>query len=64
MATDCSALGLKAKRTRAYRPQTNGMAERFIKTLQPKWAYAMPIASSDERNRWLHRYRSIYNGRR
>jgi transposase InsO family protein len=26
----CSLLGLKAKRTRAYRPQTNGMAERFI----------------------------------
>ncbi len=30
----CTVLGLKAKRTRAYRPQTNGKAERFIKTLQ------------------------------
>lgn len=33
----CSAMGLKAKHTRAYWPQTNGKAERFIKTLQAEW---------------------------
>ena len=60
----CMVLGLKAKRTRAYRPQTNGKAERFIKTLQAEWAYAMPFTSSDERKRWLPRYLAIYNGRR
>jgi len=60
----CSAMGLKAKRTRAYRPQTNGKAERFIKTLQAEWAYAMPFTSSEERKQWLPRYLSIYNGRR
>jgi transposase len=60
----CGAMGLKAKRTRAYRPQTNGKAERFIKTLQAEWAYAMPFTSSEERKRWLPRYLSIYNGRR
>jgi transposase InsO family protein len=57
-------LGLKAKRTRSYRPQTNGKAERFIKTLQAEWAYAMPFNSSEERKRWLPRYLAIYNGRR
>jgi len=59
----CSAMSLKAKRTRAYRPQTNGKAERFIKTLQNEWAYRMPFTSSEERKRWLPRYLSIYNGR-
>ena len=60
----CTVLGLKAKRTRAYRPQTNGKAERFIKTLQAEWAYAMPFTSSEERKRWLPRYLAIYIGRR
>jgi transposase InsO family protein len=44
-------LGLKAKCTRAYRPQTNGKAERFTKTLQADWAYARPFNSSEERKR-------------
>ena len=60
----CTVLGLQAKRTRAYRPQTNGKAERFIKTLQAEWAYAMTFNSSEERKRWLPRYLDIYNGRR
>jgi hypothetical protein len=60
----CTVLGLKAKRTRAYRPQTNGKTERFIKTLQAEWAYAMPFDSSEKRKRWLRRYLAIYNGRR
>jgi transposase InsO family protein len=46
-------LGLKAKCTRAYRPQTNGKAERFTKTLQEDRAYAMPFNSQEEHKRWL-----------
>ena len=37
-----AAHGLTLKRTRPYRPQTNGKAERFIQTLQNEWAYARP----------------------
>ncbi len=47
-------------RTRPYRPQTNGKAERFIRILQDEWAYARPYRSNAERlhelPRWLHRY--------
>lgn len=39
-ARACRALGLKHIRTRPYRPQTNGKAERFIKTALNEWAYA------------------------
>ena len=60
----CGAMGLKAKRTKAYRPQANGKAERFIKTLQAEWAYAMIFISAEERKRWLPRYLLIFNGRR
>jgi transposase InsO family protein len=60
----CTVLGLKAKRTRAYRPQTNGKDERFIKTLQAEWAYTMVYTSSEERKHWLPRYLAIYDGRR
>lgn len=31
--------GIKLKRTRPYRPQTNGKAERVIQTLLREWAY-------------------------
>jgi hypothetical protein len=57
-------LKLKAKRTRAYRLQTNGKAEQLIKTLQAEWAYAMPYTSSEEGKRWLTRYLAIHNGHR
>jgi hypothetical protein len=60
----CTVLGLKSKRTRAYRPQITGKAERFIKTLQAEWPYEIPFTSSEERKHWLPRYLSIYNGRR
>jgi transposase InsO family protein len=46
--------------TRAYRPQTNGKAERFNRTLLVEWAYARPWRSDGQRTRaliaWLHRY--------
>jgi transposase InsO family protein len=46
--------------TQAYRPQTNGKAERFIQTLLREWAYALPYCSSRQRRnalgRWIHHY--------
>ena len=56
----CTRLGIKHSFTRAYRPQTNGKAERFIKTALHEWAYVAPYANSYERRKawlpWLHRY--------
>jgi len=43
------AIGARHKRTRPYRPQTNGKAERFIKTLLAEWAYGRLYRSNDER---------------
>lgn len=56
----CKRLGIKHSFTRPYRPQTNGKAERFIKTALREWAYVRPYANSYERRKawlpWLHRY--------
>lgn len=60
-AKACRILGLRHIRTRPYTPRTNGKAERFIQTLCREWAYAMAFQNSEERNRWLPRYLSIYN---
>jgi len=57
----CQALGQRHIRTRPYTPKTNGKAERFIKTLQEEWAYAMPYTSSIRRNANLDRWLNIYN---
>jgi transposase InsO family protein len=38
-ALTCKQLGVRHHRTRPYRPQTNGKAERFIRTLLAGWAY-------------------------
>jgi transposase InsO family protein len=48
-ALACRAMGIKHLRTRAYRPQTNGKAERFIRTLLAGWAYAALDRSSAQR---------------
>ena len=56
------ALGKKVKhrRTRAYRPQTNGKVERFNRTLLAEWAYARAYTSDEARAAtyvaWLHHY--------
>jgi transposase InsO family protein len=59
-ALACRALGLKHIRTRPYRPQTNGKAERFIRTMLGGWAYGAIYRSSAERTAaldgWLWRY--------
>jgi len=56
----CEALNLTPKRTRPYRPQTNGKIERFHRTLADGWAYARLYESTEERNTalpgWLHFY--------
>jgi len=51
-------------RTRPYRPQTNGKAERFIGTLLREWAYARPYGSNTERLTALPVFVDFYNQRR
>jgi transposase InsO family protein len=55
---------IKHKRTRPYRPQTNGKAERFIRTLLHEWAYAQAYRLSIYRTAALSRYLHFYNTER
>jgi len=59
-ALACRTLGVRHLRTRPRRPQTNGKAERFIRTMLGGWAYGALYASSRERTAaldgWLYRY--------
>lgn len=56
----CAELQITPKRTRLYRPQTNGNVERFHRTLADSWAYARLYKSTEQRNTalpdWLHFY--------
>ncbi len=60
----CRWLGISTKRTRPYRPQTNGKAERMIQTLLRKWAYAVPYADSAQRRAALPPWLRFYNEER
>ena len=63
-AAACRALGICHIRTRPYRPQTNGKAERFIRTMLREWAYAGVYGSSPERAAALSGWVERYNFRR
>ena len=63
-AIACRTLGIRHLRTRPYRPQTNGKAERFIRTLLAGWAYGAIYGSSHERTRALDGWLWTYNHRR
>ncbi|MFC3299043.1 Integrase core domain [Arthrobacter agilis] len=56
----CASLGIKAKKTRPYRPQTNGKIERFHRTLADGWAFSRHYTSESARRAalpgWLHEY--------
>ncbi len=59
-AIACRTLGIRHLRTRPRRPQTNGKAERFIRTMLAGWAYGAIYATSAERTAaldgWIYRY--------
>ena len=55
------ALGISQRFTQAYRPQTNGKAERFIRTLLTEWAYATAYGRSARRTAALPPYLTYYN---
>ncbi len=60
-----AALGTRPQtRTRPYRPQTNGKAERFIGTLVREWAYARPYVTNAARLATLPAFLDFYNQRR
>jgi transposase InsO family protein len=63
-ALACRQLGIRHLRTRPYRPQTNGKAERFIRTMLNGWAYAAIYGSSRERTAALDGWLWHYNHRR
>jgi transposase InsO family protein len=61
-ARACHELGIRRHLfTRAYRPRTNGKAERFIQTLVNRWAYGAIYGSSSERTAALPGWLTHYN---
>jgi transposase InsO family protein len=63
-AKACWCLKLKHSFTRAYRPQTNGKAERFIQSALREWAYGITYHHSSEREAMLESWTHHYNWHR
>ncbi len=63
-AAACRLLGIRHLRTRPYRPQTNGKAERFIRTLLGGWAYGAIYRTSTQRTQALDGWLWHYNHQR
>ncbi len=63
-AIACRALGSATCAPRAYRPQTNGKGERFIRTMLSGWAYGAIYRNSDERTAALDGWLWHYNCQR
>jgi transposase InsO family protein len=63
-AVACRALGIRHQRIRPHRPQTNGKAERFIRTMLAGWAYGAIFRDSRERTAALDGWLWYYNHRR
>ena len=63
-AAVCAARAVRHKRTKPYRPQTNGKIERFHRTLLTEWAYARPYPSERARLNALPKWLHIYNHHR
>jgi transposase InsO family protein len=63
-AAACRLLGIRHIRTRPYRPQTNGKAERFIRTMLGGWAYGAIYRNSNERTKALDGWLWHYNHHR
>ena len=60
----CKRTGTKVKKTRPYRPQTNGKVERFHRTLLEEWAYIRPWTSEHERQTAYTGFLHYYNHHR
>ena len=63
-AQACNELGIRHKFTRAYRPQTNGKAERFIQSALREWAYGFTYQNSMQRTEALDDWNHHYNWHR
>jgi transposase InsO family protein len=63
-AIACRALGVRHLKTRPHRPQTNGNAERFIRTMLNGWAYGAIYGNNRERTAALDGWLWHYNHHR
>jgi transposase InsO family protein len=60
----CAATGTTVKKTRPYRPQTNGKVERFHRILLEEWAYIRPWISETQRTGAYTGFIHFYNHHR